>query len=314
MKVDIILASYNGEEYIAEFIESLIKQTYKTWQLIISDDGSQDNTVNIIKHYITLDSRIILVNQARQGGVVKNFNSALAYARADYIMFADQDDVWLSDKLEKSIKKIREEEIGDENRPLLLFTDLTLVDENLKTIAPSFYRHHRFDPLNNTSKTYLSWCSTLYGCTILFNRALLKVVYPIDDRVIMHDQIFAFFASLLGKVIFLDERTVLYRQHNSNVIGGVGKKLIYKVFRFIDYYGTIKSYCKKIISQSLFIKEKISIIGLNRNDVDFLDDLLSSNPLRKLVFWKTCIQPFLRERIYLNLLLSWFLLTNFPKG
>ncbi|MFM7471845.1 MAG: glycosyltransferase family 2 protein [Nodosilinea sp.] len=315
VKIDIVLASYNGEKYIDEFIKSLISQTHQNWRLIISDDSSQDNTLSIINHHIASESRIILVNQARQGGVVSNFNKALAYVDADYIMFADQDDLWKPNKLTNSINKFREIEQATGNTvPLLLFTDLTLADEKLEIIAPSFYRYHGFDPLNNLLTNYLSWCSTLYGCTALFNRALLTVVYPIDHRVLMHDQIFAFFASLLGRVIFLDEQTVLYRQHESNVIGGARNRLDHKLKNFINYYKKVENYHKKIISQANFINERLSKIDLDLDlDLDrlsFLSCIVSSNLFARLQFWKTCIQPFLFERTSLNLVLSWLLLVK----
>jgi len=99
IKVDIVMATYNGHKYLQEQITSIILQSHKNWRLLISDDASSDKTIEIIKKNIALDSRISLVNCVHQGGVVENFNKALKYISSDYVMFCDQDDFWLEDKI-----------------------------------------------------------------------------------------------------------------------------------------------------------------------------------------------------------------------
>jgi glycosyltransferase involved in cell wall biosynthesis len=309
MKIDIVLASYDGENFVGDFIDSLFKQTHENWRLIVSDDGSHDKTTDIINYYGFLDDRIQLVNWFKQGGVIENFNKVLSFVDADYIMFADQDDVWLPDKLEKTIRRIREAESTEgEDVPLLLFTDLTLVDDELNVIAPSFYEYRNLNPLNNTCFRYLFWCSTLFGCTTLFNRALLTLVGDIDDRVIMHDQFFALIASLFGKVVFLNESTILYRQHKSNVVGGLNKTLADKFLGFLRYLDRIYHYYLKILSQTFFLKQHMTRRKINSESIQLCDLLVSPQLLDRLKFWRLCVRPFLVERFALNMVLSFMII------
>ncbi|MBE4896318.1 glycosyltransferase, partial [Enterobacter cloacae complex sp. P16RS2] len=97
-QVDIALATFNGEKYIREQIESIQKQTYSNWRLLISDDCSTDSTIAIIKELMQNDRRINIVNESRQGGVIKNFNKALMHTTAEYILLCDQDDIWPSER------------------------------------------------------------------------------------------------------------------------------------------------------------------------------------------------------------------------
>ncbi|HDC4532117.1 TPA: glycosyltransferase, partial [Enterobacter asburiae] len=105
-QVDIALATFNGEKYIREQIESIQKQTYSNWRLLISDDCSTDSTIAIIKELMQNDRRINIVNESRQGGVIKNFNKALMHTTAEYVLLCDQDDIWPSERLSKLVSEI----------------------------------------------------------------------------------------------------------------------------------------------------------------------------------------------------------------
>ena len=132
-KIDVLLATYNGEKYLREQLDSILNQTYTNFNLIISDDCSTDGTVKILEEYEKKDSRItgVFVHQKNQG-VVKNIEYLLSLVQSDYYMLADQDDVWLPEKIEMSLKKIKETDSD------LVFGDLEVVDEKLNTIYPSF--------------------------------------------------------------------------------------------------------------------------------------------------------------------------------
>ena len=131
-QIDILLATYNGEKYLSELIDSILSQTYKNIRLIISDDCSKDNTREILDKYKKEDSRVIVYKQEQNQGYVKNFEFLLKKVESDYYMLADQDDVWLPEKVEKSLQKLKAENAD------LVFGDLEVVDQNLKTIHPSF--------------------------------------------------------------------------------------------------------------------------------------------------------------------------------
>ena len=107
-KVDVLLATYNGEQYLQEQIESILNQTYTDFRLLISDDGSKDKTIDIVEEYAKKDDRIIIFKQNENMGVVKNFEFLMKQVQSKYFMFSDQDDIWKKDKIEKSVKKIEE--------------------------------------------------------------------------------------------------------------------------------------------------------------------------------------------------------------
>ena len=131
-KIDILLPTYNGEKYVEEQIDSILNQTYKNINLIISDDCSKDNTRNILKEYEKKDKRITLYLQEKNMGVVKNIEFLLKQVKSNYFMLADQDDVWLEEKISKSMETLKSQNAD------LVFGDLEVVDKDLKTIYPSF--------------------------------------------------------------------------------------------------------------------------------------------------------------------------------
>ena len=239
--VDIVLATYNGEKYLSEQLDSLIAQTYQNWRLLISDDGSSDTTLSIVEKYIKIDTRIILVNKKRQGGVVKNFAKALEFATADYIMFSDQDDYWLAEKIShlKGILEEKERLIG--NIPLLVFSDLVVVDEDLKILKGSFFSDNGLNPKYNFDTRFLLWRSTVYGCTVMFNKSLYDVATPLVFDVTMHDQWFALMASLKGHVLYSPLSHVFYRQHANNVVGAKEKHFMERLKSMLTSIRKIKN-------------------------------------------------------------------------
>ena len=146
-KVDILLATYNGEKYVAEQIESILNQTYKNFNLIISDDCSKDSTPDILKKYAEKDKRIILHLQLQNLGVVKNIEFLLKQVNSELYMLSDQDDVWLKEKVEKSVETLKRKNAD------LVFGDLEVVDQDLNTIYPSF---GDFMLLNKKINKYIS--------------------------------------------------------------------------------------------------------------------------------------------------------------
>lgn len=224
--VDILLATYNGERFLAQQLDSILLQSHRQWRVLISDDGSADASVAIAATYAARDSRFVLVNTARQGGVVANFGKALQYANADYLMFCDQDDVWAPDKVALMLGHIlaREATCG-KDAALLGFSDLAVVDSALVSISPTFYAAKGYQPSNNRDRRYLAWSSTVYGCTVILNGALRRLADPMPLRLPMHDQWCALLAALAGDVFYVDHPTVLYRQHGANVVGARTRSL-----------------------------------------------------------------------------------------
>ena len=136
-RIDILLATYNGEKYLRDQIDSILNQTYADFNLIISDDASTDDTVKILEEYKKKDSRITVYIQEKNIGSNNNFEFLLTKVQNDYYMLSDQDDIWEKEKIEKSVKKIKETNAD------LVFSDLAVVDANLNIINESFCNKKR---------------------------------------------------------------------------------------------------------------------------------------------------------------------------
>lgn len=256
--IDILMASYNGEKYIVEQIESIINQTYKNWHLYIKDDCSVDNTIEIIKKYIEkYQNKITLVESDKGTGSAKNnFFSMLYLSKSQYTMFCDQDDVWLPEKIEVTHRRMlqMERKYGKE-MPILIHTDMSVVDESLNVLHNSKFE---YDGIRSKIK-YQNFKNTLFentvsGCNMEINRALLKFVDESDAKdAYMHDWWIALCAKAFGKISYVDMPTMLYRQHDNNTVGvvpevtpqSVFKRLLYKSYRVAAYKEIEK--CNKMI-------------------------------------------------------------------
>jgi glycosyltransferase involved in cell wall biosynthesis len=221
--IDILLATYNGAQYLREQLDSIISQSYCDWRLLIRDDSSSDTTLSIINEFITkYPDRISLLDNGWQNvGVVRNFSLLLENATADYVMFCDQDDIWLPQKIAVTIDKMLElEKKNSREIPLLVFTDLTVVDEDGSTVrSDSVWEYQQLEPGNVSNLNRLLLQNIPTGCTVMINRALREKASPIPADAAMHDWWLALVASVFGKSGYVPEATVLYRQHGMNVCG-----------------------------------------------------------------------------------------------
>lgn len=222
--VTIVLAAFNGEDFIRLQIESIQQQSYDNWKLLVRDDASSDRTAEIVKEMAREDARIrLLSDEAGWLGTTHNFG-ALAEAAcnqgARYVLFADQDDVWHRHKIARQMAlMLRAEADCKPNTPLLMHSDLAVVDSDLRLIHPSFMgfeglAHRSQQPL----KTLLVQ-NFVTGCTVLVNRALLKLALPIPAEAVMHDWWLALCAATAGEIGYLPQATVRYRQHGNNCVG-----------------------------------------------------------------------------------------------
>lgn len=220
--VDILMATYNGERYIREQIESIRSQSFTDWRLLISDDCSTDNTLSIINRYAAIDERINVVSEGRRyGGAKENFFSLMHYAESPYVMFCDQDDVWLANKVSKSLEAIvRLEKTYSCNKPLLVYCDMKVVDSRLNIINESFERLCNYDPYRVAFKHLLTQ-NVIPGCAMLVNKPAMHCAYITHDvsDIEMHDWWIALIAAAFGEIYFIDESLSLYRQHGKNELG-----------------------------------------------------------------------------------------------
>lgn len=216
------MSTYNGEEYLQEQINSILNQDYNEWDLYIRDDGSSDNTVNIILNN-TLDTRIHYINDStKHRGVRDSFLYLLNLIEADYYMFCDQDDFWLPDKISKELNAIIEIENTEGNSvPVIVGCDLQIVDKRLTTIHQSMWKqNHTLDLISDITNSILI-APIFPGCSMLFNRSAREIGLKIKPhKKTIHDNHLAL--SVItndGHIIAVKEPLILYRQHENNVIG-----------------------------------------------------------------------------------------------
>lgn len=215
-KVQILMSTYNGEEYIREQLDSVLGQSYPDVDILIRDDGSKDDTYLILKEYEELHQNI----QAYQGeniGINKSFFELLRESNpeASYIGFCDQDDCWLPEKIEAAVRQL-----GRMEGPALYCGAKTLVNENLEPLG-SQQNPHVTPGFGNA--VIESICS---GCTLLMNRELadmIKVRLPED--VIHHDWWCYMAAAYLGSIYFDETSYIYYRQHKGNEVGASGSAI-----------------------------------------------------------------------------------------
>lgn len=260
-KIAVLLATYNGERYLPELLESLIKQSVQNFCCFVHDDGSKDETVKILEDYCSrYPQRFVMVEGESTGGAKSNFMYLMNQVQADYYMFCDQDDVWLPEKVKMSYDLIEKQKI---DIPTVVYTDLKIVNSNLNLIDSSYYHYTGKNPSRNSLIDLLK-CNVTVGCTMMINRVLRDKALQVSnlDNIFMHDWWISLIASISGQLIFLNEQTILYRQHGDNSVGAIKKKKnIEKVVQYVNYREMIKKKKYYVQRPRLFCKELSKVVN-----------------------------------------------------
>jgi glycosyltransferase involved in cell wall biosynthesis len=245
--VAILLAAYNGGSYIAAQIRSLLDQSWPCWKLYIRDDGSDDDTLAIVSRFAKeFPDRILVFPPDRTRlGADGNFSYLLEHVESDYFMFCDQDDVWLPQKIEKSIQCMRDLESKHGTvTPLLVHTDLRVVDTGLRELDSSVWHYGYHAPEFSRQLNRLLVQNMVFGCSTLINARLKELAAPIPEGVVQFDWWLALVAVCHGAVGYISEATSLYRQHGENSVGAARWGLDYilrKCLHFFDREALTKS-------------------------------------------------------------------------
>ena len=220
--VDIVCSVLNGARYFPELLASLRAQTYTAWRLWLRDDGSSDGTVELFRAAARDDARVHVLHEGGPRlGVAQSFGWCLERVPADsrYVLTADVDDVWLPAKLERTLHAMQTAERRDgASVPLLVHTDLTVVDDDLSVRHPSFWEYTGIIPEPATLRR-LVVRNVATGPTVMINAALRARVGATPREALHHDWWYALVAAATGRLIALPESTVLYRQHDANDVG-----------------------------------------------------------------------------------------------
>lgn len=210
-KVQILLSAYQGEQFLEEQLDSLLKQSWRNLEILIRDDGSTDGTRKILEDYSEKYEHIKYF-PGKNIGVTKSFFELLKKSDAEYVAFCDQDDVWLEHKVEAAVRKL-----AKEAGPALYCGNKILVDHTLAPLKKQ-NRHNLKPGFGNAAVECI--CT---GCTAVMNRKLADILTArLPEYAILHDWWTYLAASYVGKVIFDSHPYILYRQHGGNVVGAKG--------------------------------------------------------------------------------------------
>jgi glycosyltransferase involved in cell wall biosynthesis len=287
-KVAVFLSSYNGEKYILQLLKSLENQTYKNFDLIVRDDGSNDQTVNIVLEFKRTAKINVIILESNGGHKIpelslsSSFFKLTNYANKDlaykYFMFCDQDDIWHNNKIQRMVEAILLEEAKSPTEAILVHSDLTLIDPKGKFIHHSFWDWQKINPWRNkTSQLLLQ--NTVTGCATIMNRKLSENLIE-GPHLYYHDHRLALVASLIGRLVPLNEQLIDYRQHSLNVSGAGGKAqnfttrtidaLSLLVPNKIDFLNQDK---KEVVSSSVRLEKLESIVTFGILEAKYLLDL-----------------------------------------
>jgi len=262
MTISVILSTYNGESYISEQLDSILNQTFQNFKLYIRDDGSIDGTVSIIEDYQKRFPERIFILRDDQGniGVAESFQRVIEAANSDYYLFADQDDVWDSQKIYKLVKKIREIESDNPNTPVLVFSDMEVIDEGGKVIYDSFLKLSKYKDSFHSNILFRGF---IPGCSIAFNNEAKKLILGYKN-LMLHDGFAFMMVNLFGVISKAPDKLIKYRLHSKNTIGlGETQKNAILVKDFIKYIFRNRKY-RSIVLQNYF--EQVSHIRNNINN------------------------------------------------
>ena len=240
MKVSIAMATYNGGKYIARQLQSIMEQLDDNGEIIISDDGSTDNTVNIIEGFN--DKRIKLIyNPAK--GITKNFENALKNVTGDIIFLSDQDDVWMPEKI-NVVKKYLE-------KYDLIVSDCFIVNEEGNMLQDSIYL------LKNSGAGVIKNLkgNNYVGCCMAFRKDVLALAMPFPKKIPMHDIWLGFIADVFFKPCFITEKLVLYRRHSANATY-TSSKSGFSLYQKIKFRINILRYLPQLLVRKMHLNAK----------------------------------------------------------
>lgn len=257
---DVVICTFNGELYIEDQIKSILSQSIPPAKIIISDDGSSDNTIQIaIMCFAAFSFENYQVVKGPKSGIASNFLASLSYSKSDYLFFCDQDDVWLDNKV--SIFSEVTARLNDQS-PVLIFSDANVADHQLNIKSTSFIKYSGLNvKLLDDDSILFENC--VQGASCCINSSLRSIVidslrYVDMKNILMHDWWCTILAKYFGRVIFVDKPLILYRQHDLNQVGapkitmfsfisGFGEK-VKKFGRMKIYHYQIKQLTRYIVN------------------------------------------------------------------
>lgn len=273
-RIIVALCTFNGAAYLPEQLESIAAQDLLPAEVFIADDASEDSTGRVVAEFSRAAPFPVHFRRNKTRlGVVANYSRLLQRCRASYIALSDQDDIWLPHRLKSSYRVLREAECRyGENRPLLVHSDLSVVDNRARLLAPSFMALRRIGHCDEEPLKRLLVQNFVTANTVLVNRALLEAALPFPPGAVMHDWWLALVAAATGKILFQAAKpTVLYRQHEANLVGAGAFYSGRSLARFLDRAGSGKELAAAV-NQAVALQKHLRRLDLP--EPPFLDACL----------------------------------------
>lgn len=232
--ISVLICTYNGEKYLAQQICSILEQNVEYEEIIFSDDGSSDNTIELIR---SLEKKFSISNfriiNGPRCGVLHNFLTGALRCTSDYLFISDQDDVWLPNRV-----RLYQELFSKSDEPHIIFSDAVVVDEELALIDNSFINYQGLNhKILEDDSILLTNC--VQGASCCINLPLIKELEYIKkndllEEIVIHDWLFVLIAKYKGKIDFINMSTINYRQHDANIIGARNKREENKILGYIQ--------------------------------------------------------------------------------
>ena len=272
--ISVVMATYNGEKYIAEQIDSVLAQSYDAIELIICDDESSDKTVEIIELYMKAHPCIRLYQNSENLGFVKNFEKGIGLSSGQYIALCDQDDIWERNKLEIQMDVLVKQELVSSVTPVMVHSDLCVVNAQNMLQHNSYFKLKKYTLKETKDLGHIAGPSGVIGNTILFNQALKEKILPFPDCISFHDQWIALLNEVYGTRVTVHQPLVRYRIHSKNN-SNTEKSLSF------DSLGTFSSFVKGEIrppylgsARACMIEHLMTRCMLESSDKILLDQFL----------------------------------------
>lgn len=301
IKIVVCLSVYNGSLYLQEQLISIANQScdFSKMILCIRDDDSSDESKKVIQGFTRRTSlKVMVLTDKTNLGVKKSFELLMSKAidlDAKYIMFCDQDDVWNKDKIEKTYNKMKElEKIYSKDIPLLVHSDLKVVDNKIEVIAPSFWKYQSINPNKQKLSDFIV-NNNITGCTMMINRSLAEKIRTIPKEAIMHDWWIAMVASAFGKIAYINEPLMLYRQHGNNDTGAKQYGLRYFIKKFFAKPSFVKYIHQSKAFLALYGQELDEYHKSMLEEFSSFDRLSKYHKLRVLFKYKIWKSGFMRN-------------------
>lgn len=269
--VQILLATYNGEKYLSEQLDSLIAQTYTNWECLISDDCSTDNTTDIIKAYCVKDNRFKLVSsRVKHPSLNENFLDLMNRSTAEFVLFSDQDDYWLDNKVEVLVDAILEETRECNDIPVCVFSDSSIADSSMNVVVDSF-QSTLLNNANDVSTLDIIGSNVVQGCASIVNRKLIECVINEGNFAYfnVYDWLCGAISRSQGKLIFIPKSLLLYRQHDSQVCGTKKESLLHYIYRLATLMFKDRTQAGAVVKLDASVIGRAKRILLRFPPVDF---------------------------------------------